>query len=182
MCPKLGRKSIDWKWVTITTLALTLSAGAFSAQSGAQQSGTAAEVQKALQVNYNDRDGAVTRKDIDGTLAHYAHDFTNVTLAGKPHDLAKERADFVKTFSLSAKSSVIKSTIQKVTLAKAGAEATVTVKRHGIMLFVNPQTQLNEVLVLDGVYLDTWEKRSAGWQLTREQESSRKATLNGKAF
>jgi len=31
-----------------------------------------ADAQKALQINYNDRDAAVSRKDVDGALAHYA--------------------------------------------------------------------------------------------------------------
>ena len=163
--------------MALAALCLTMSSAASYAQAKVPP-----EVQKALQADYNDRDAAVTHKDIDGTLAHYSPDFTSVSLTGKAHDLAKERADFVKTFGLASKSSVIKSTIQKVILAKAGTEATVIVKRHGILLFVNPQTQLNEVLTLDGVYQDTWDKRPSGWQLTREQESSRKATMNGKPF
>lgn len=137
------------------------------------------EVRKALQADYNDRDSAVGRKDIDGTLAHYAPDFTGVSATGKTHDLKEERADFLKTFGLPAKSSVTKSTIQKVTWGKAGAEATVSVHRHGILLFVNPQTKLNNILVLDGVYQDTWAKRSGAWLLIREQVSSLKATMNG---
>ena len=171
------RNTPMWKWTMMVSLSLAISAGASLAQASAPT-----EVQKALQSDYNERDSAVARKDIDGTLAHYAPDFTSLSLTGKAHDLTKERADFLKTFSLSVKSSVIKSTIQKVIVGKAGMEATVTVKRHGILLFVNPQTQLNDVLVLDGVYQDTWAKRSGGWLLTREQESSRKATLNGKPF
>ncbi len=139
-----------------------------------------AEVQRALQADYNDRDGAVARKDIEGTLAHYAPDFTSVGTAGKAHDLKEERADFLKTFRLPAKSSVTKSTIQKVTLGRAGAEAVVAVRRHGILLFADPQTQLNHVLVLDGVYQDTWAKRGGAWLLTREQASSLKATMDGK--
>ena len=140
----------------------------------------AADVQKTLQADYNDRDSSVTRKDIDGTLAHYAPDFVGVSSAGKAHDLKEERADFLHTFALPAKSSVSKSTIQKLTLGKAGAEATVTVQRHGILLFVNPQTSLNDVLALDGIFQDIWAKRPAGWALTREQTISLKATMNGK--
>lgn len=138
------------------------------------------EVQKALQADYNDRDGAVARKDIEGTLAHYAPDFTAVSTLGKAHDLKEERADFLKTFRLPAKSSVTKSMIRKVTLGKAGTEAVVAVHRRGILLFVDPQTQLNRVLVLDGVYQDTWDKRGGVWLLTREQASSLKATMDGK--
>jgi ketosteroid isomerase-like protein len=151
---------------------------ALAPQSGAAP---AADAQRAIQANYNDRDGAVSRKDIDGTLAHYAPDFVGVSAKGKAHDLKEERADFLKTFtSLPARSSVTKSTIQKLTLAKAGAEAAVTVRRHGVLLLVNPQTQRNDVLVLDGVYQDTWAKRPAGWLLTREQVSSLRATMNGR--
>jgi ketosteroid isomerase-like protein len=139
-----------------------------------------AEVQKALQAEYNDRDGAVARKDIEGTLAHYAPDFLSISTAGKTHDLKEERADFLKTFRLPAKSSVTKSLIQKVTLGKAGTEALVAVHRRGILLFADPQTQLNNVLVLDGAYQDTWDKRGGAWLLTREQASSLKATMNGK--
>lgn len=138
------------------------------------------EVQKALQADYNDRDGAVARKDIEGTLAHYAPDFLSISTVGKTHGLKEERVDFLKTFRLPAKSSVTKSTIQKVTLGKAGTEAVVAVRRRGILLFANPQTHLNDVLVLDGAYQDTWAKRSGAWLLTREQASSLKATMNGK--
>ena len=138
------------------------------------------DARKALQADYNDRDSAVSRKDIDGTLAHYAPDFTGVSATGKTHDLKEERADFLKTFSLPAKSSVTKSTIQKLIWGKAGTEATVSVHRHGILLFVNAQTQLNDILVLDGIYQDTWAKRSGTWLLTREQATSLKATMNGR--
>lgn len=139
-----------------------------------------AEVQRALQTDYNDRDGAVARKDIERTLAHYAPDFAGISTGGKTHDLKEERADFLKTFRLPAKSSVTKSLIQKVTLGKAGTEAVVSVHRQGILLFANPQTHLNDVLVLDGAYQDTWAKRGRTWLLTREQASSLKATMNGK--
>jgi len=46
-------------------------------------------------------------------------------------------------------------------------------------LIVDPQTKLNNVLVLDGTYLDTWTKRAGVWRLTREQTVSLKATMNG---
>ena len=161
----------------LMTATLVLTAGALLPM---VRAAAPVEVQKALQADYNDRDGAVTRKDIEGTLAHYAPDFTSVSTVGKTHDLKEERADFLKTFRLPAKSSVTKSTIQKVTLGKAGAEALVSVHRHGILLFANPQTQLNQVLVLDGTYQDTWDKRGGAWLLTREQAFSFKATMDGK--
>jgi len=138
------------------------------------------EVQKTLQADYTDRDGAVSRKDIEGTFAHYAPDFTSVTTVGKTHDLKEERAEFLKTFRLPARSSVTKSTIQKVALGKAGAEAVVSVRRRGTLLFLNPQTQSNDTLILEGSYQDTWTKRGGIWLLTREQASSLKATMNGR--
>ena len=138
-----------------------------------------AEVQKALQADYNDRDGAVSRKDIEGTLAHYAPDFTSVSSVGKMHDLKEERVDFLKTFR-TVKSSVTRSTIQKVTLNKAGAEAAVVVRRRGTLLVFNPQTQASNTVVLEGAYQDTWAKRGGAWLLTREQASSFKATMDGR--
>ena len=164
-----------WKW--LMTAAAVAAAGSLLPVARAV---APAEVQKALQADYNDRDNAVARKDIEGTLAHYAPDFTSISTVGKTHDLKEERTDFLKTFRLPAKSSVTKSTIQKVTLGKAGAEAVVAVHRRGILLFVDPQTQLNRVLVLDGAYQDTWDKRSGTWLLTRELASSLKATMDGK--
>ncbi len=139
-----------------------------------------ADTRKALQVNYTDRDGAVSRKDVDGALGHYAPEFVGVGLAGKAHDLKEERADFVKTFTtLNPRTSDIKTTIDKLTLAKAKTEAAATVSRHGVLLIVDPQTKLNNVLVLDGTYQDTWAKRAGAWRLTREQTISLKATMNG---
>lgn len=139
-----------------------------------------AEARKSLQANYNDRDGAVGRKDVDGALAHYAPEFVGVGVAGKTHDLKEERADFVKTFTtLNLRTSDIKTTIDKLTLAKTGSEAAATVSRHGVLLIVDPQTKLNNVLVLDGTYQDTWVKRAGAWRLTREQTVSLKATMNG---
>ena len=164
------------------TAAVSLAAVSLTAVTLLSQARAAApaEVQKAIQGDYNDRDGAVSRKDVEGTLAHYAPDFTSISMAGKAHDLKEERADFLKTFHLPAKSSVTKSTIQKVTLGKAGSEASVTVRRHGLLMLSDPQTQLNHVLSLDGVYQDTWDKRGGAWQLTREQASSFKATMDGR--
>ena len=161
--------------VLTASVALTASVVLAAARAAAP-----AEVQKALQADYNDRDGAVARKDIDGTLAHYAPDFTGISTVGKAHDLKEERAEFLKTFRLPVRSGVTHSTIQKVALGKAGTEAVVAVHRRGILLFADPQTQLNDVLVLDGTYQDTWAKRNGVWLLTREQASSFKATMNGK--
>lgn len=161
----------------LTAAAMVLTAGVLLPVARAA---APAEVQKAIQADYNDRDGAVSRKDVEGTLAHYAPNFTSISTAGKVHDLKEERADFLKTFRLPAKSSVTKSTIQKVALGKAGTEAFVTVRRHGLLMLTDPQTQLNHVLALDGVYQDTWDKRSGVWQLTREQASSFKPTMDGR--
>ena len=141
------------------------------------------EVRKTLQGEYDQRDAAYVQKDIDGTLAHYAPDFVGVGAGGKTHDLKEERADFLKTWSaVPAKSTVSKSTIEKLTLGKAEgkAAATVTLHRHAILLLVNRQSGLNDVLVLDGTYLDVWARRAGAWLLTREQAVAVKATMNGK--
>lgn len=141
------------------------------------------EVRKTLQGEYDQRDVAYVQKDIDGTLAHYAPDFVGVGAGGKTHDLKEERADFLKTWSaVPAKSTVSKSTIEKLTLGKAGGKvaATVTLHRHAILLLVNPRSGLNDVLVLDGTYLDVWAKRAGSWLLTREQALAVKATMDGK--
>ena len=143
--------------------------------------GTRADVQRTLQGDYNARDAAYVQKDIDGTLAHYAPDFVGVGMGGKTHGLKEERADFLKTWSaVPAKSAVIKSVIVKLTPGRA--EATVTLHRHAILLLTDSQSGLNDVLVLDGTYLDTWAKRPAGWLLTREQAVTLKATMNGHAL
>ena len=141
---------------------------------------TAATVQKTLQADYNTRDKAVARRDIDATLAQYAPDFVGISQTGKMHDLKEERADFLHTFALPAQSSVTQSTIQKLTLAKAGAEADVSLHRHGVLVLIDPQTHASAVLVLDGVYQDVWAKRSGKWLLAREQAVSVTATMNGK--
>ena len=151
---------------------LALGAPAFAAD--------AAAVQKTLQADYTRRDDAFGRRDINATLVQYAPDFIGVSSTGKPHDLREERLDFLKTFALPIRSSVTKSTIQRVTLAGAGSEATVTLRRHGILILVNPQTRGSDVLTLDGVFTDLWVKHAAGWLLTREQALSVRATINGK--
>lgn len=137
-------------------------------------------IRKALQADYAERDSAVGRKDIGKTLAHYAPEFVGVGAAGKTHNLSEERADFLKTFALPAKSSSSTSTIQKLTVGKAGTEAVVTLGRHGVLLFANPQTKQNDVLILDGVFQDTWAKHGGDWVLTKEQTQSVQATMNGK--
>jgi ketosteroid isomerase-like protein len=156
--------------------ALLLSLGTISAiaQAGA------ADIQKTLQSDYTARDAAFMSKDIEIVLAHYAPNFTGVSDAGKTHDLKEERADYLKTFALPAKSTVTQSTIEKLTLGKSGSEAAVTLHKHAILLFSDPQTGRNSVLVLDGRVQDTWTKRPAGWQLTHEVSSPIAATMNGK--
>jgi ketosteroid isomerase-like protein len=140
----------------------------------------AAAVQKTLQADYNTRDKAVARRDIDATLAQYAPDFVGVSQTGKTHDLTEERTDFLHTFALPAQSSATQSAIQKLTLAKAGTEADVTLQRHGTLTFIDPKTHASNLLVLDGVYQDVWAKHSGKWLLAREQAVSVKATMNGK--
>ena len=153
---------------------LALITAASMAQAGA------ADVQKALQADYAARDVAFMQKNIDATLAHYAPDFTGVSDTGKAHDLKEERADFLKTFALPAKSVVTQSTLEKLTLDKGGSEATVTLHKHGILLLADPQTGRNNVLVLDQSVQDVWTKRPGGWMLTREASSPIKATMNGR--
>jgi len=150
-----------------------------STRAGAAQAGTV-DVQKTLSGYYAARDSAFMAKNLTATLAHYAPDFTGISDAGKKHDLKEERADVLKTFALPAKSTVTQSTIEKLALSKSGSEAVVTLHKHGILLFADPQTGKNNVLVLDGSVQDTWAKRPAGWQLTHEVSSPITATMNGK--
>lgn len=165
--------------VTMMARAAALLAGVLAAGPGLG-AGTAG-VQKTLQGEYNQRDAAYSQKDIDGTLAHYAPDFVGVSAGGKAHDLKEERADFLKTWAtVPAKSTVVKSTIDRLALGKAGAEATVTLHRHGILVIANAQSGLNQALVLDGTYSDVWAKRAGVWLLTREQAVALKATMDGR--
>ncbi len=141
---------------------------------------TAATVQKTLQTDYDSRDKAVARRDINSTLAEYAPDFVGISRTGKTHGLPEERADFLKTFALPAQPGVTQSTIEKLTLAKAGTEADVTLHRRGTLTLTDPQTRTLRVVVLSGEYQDVWARRTAGWRLTREQAVSVTATVNGK--
>ena len=113
-------------------------------------------------------------------LAHYAPNFVGVSRTGQTHGLQEERADFLATFSLPAQPGVTHSTIQKLTLAKAGAEANVSLHRLGSLSVTNPQTHVSQTVVLNGTYQDVWVKRSGGWLLAREQEISVAASMNGK--
>jgi hypothetical protein len=140
---------------------------------------TPASVQKTLQTDYNQRDSAFGRRDINATLLHYAPEFVGISSTGKLHDLKEERLDFLHTFALPIRSSVTKSTVERLTLARAGTEATLTVRRHGILILVS-QTKGSDVLTLDGVFQDVWAKRPTGWLLTREQAQSVTAAMNGK--
>ena len=157
-----------------TALMLSLSAISAGAQAGA------ADLQKTLQSYYAARDTAFMSKNVEVVLAHYAPDFTGVSDAGKSHDLKEERVDYLKTFALPAKSAITQSTIEKLALGKSGTEAAATLHKHAILLFSDPQTGRNSVLVLDGRVQDTWTKRPAGWQLTHEVSSVINATMNGK--
>lgn len=155
-------------------LLLALSASVHPARAGA------ADVQKTLQTYYAARDSAFVQKNIGAVLARYAPDFIGVSDAGKAHDLKEERADFLKTFALPAKSMITQSTVEKLALRKGGTEAAVTLLKHGILLLTDPQTGRNNVLVLDGSAVDIWAKRPTGWVLTHEVSSPIKATMNGK--
>ncbi len=141
---------------------------------------TAASVQKTLQADYDSRDKAVARRDITATLAEYALDFVGVSRTGKAHSLAEERADFLATFALPAQPSLTQSVIEKLTVAKAGAEADVILHRHGTLTLLDAVTHTPRTVVLDGVYRDVWARRAGGWRLTREQAVSVTATVNGK--
>ena len=141
---------------------------------------TTGTVQRTLQIEYENRDKAVARRDIDATLAVYAPDFVGVSRTGKAHGLSEERSDFIRTFALPAQPGVTQSTIQKLTLAKAGAEADVTLHRHGTLTLTDSQTHASRTVVLDGTYQDVWAKRTGVWRLTREQAVSVTATINGK--
>ena len=141
---------------------------------------TAASVQKTLQADYDSRDKAVARRDINATLAEYAPDFVGVSRTGKTHGLPEERADFLNTFALPAQPGVTQSTIEKLALAKAGAEADVTLHRRGTLTINDAQTRTPRTVVLNGEYQDVWARRSGVWKLTREQAISVTATVNGK--
>lgn len=140
----------------------------------------AASVQKTLQSDYDSRDKAVARRDINATLAEYAPDFVGISRTGKAHNLSEERADFLNTFALPAQPGVTQSTIEKLTLAKAGTEADVTLHRRGTLTLIDAQTRTPRTVVLNGEYQDVWARRTGGWRLTREQAVSVTATVNGK--
>ena len=141
---------------------------------------TTGAVQKTLQTDYDNRDKAVARRDITGTLAQYAPDFIGVSRTGKPHGLPEERADFLNTFALPAHPGVTQSVIEKLTLAKAGTEADVTLHRRGTLTITDAQTRQSRTVVLNGTYQDVWTRRFGLWKLTREQVTSTTATVNGK--
>ena len=141
---------------------------------------TAASVQKTLQADYDSRDKAVARRDITATLAEYAPDFVGVSRTGKAHTLSEERADFLSTFALPAQPGVTQSTIEKLTLAKAGTEADVSLHRRGTLTLTDAQTHTPRTVVLNGEYQDIWMRRTGRWRLTREQAVSVTATVNGK--
>ncbi len=160
---------------TLLTLAALLALGI-----PAMAADTAASVQKTLQADYDSRDKAVARRDINATLAEYAPDFVGVSRTGKTHGLPEERVDFLNTFALPAQPGVTQSTIEKLTLAKAGAEADVTLHRRGTLTITDAQTHTPRTVVLNGEYQDVWARRSGAWRLTREQAISVTATVNGK--
>lgn len=141
---------------------------------------TVVTVQKTLQADYDARDKAVARRDIAATLAHYSPDFVSTSRIGKTHGLAEERTDFLNTFALPAQAGVTQSTIQKLTLTKAGTEADVSLHRHGSLTLSDPQTHASRTVILEGVYADVWTKHAGLWALSREQEISVSASMNGK--
>ena len=160
--------------------ALILTAVFAAAAGPALAAETPAAVQKTLQADYDARDQAVARRDITATLAHYAPNFVAVSRIGQTHGLAEERADFLATFALPARPGVTHSTIQKLTLAKAGTEADVSLHRLGSLSVTNSQTHVSQTVVLNGTYQDVWVKHAGAWQLARELEISVAASLNGK--
>ena len=170
--PKLGKE---------TKMRFLVAAALLAAAAGpALAADTAAAVQKTLQADYEARDQAVARRDISATLAHYAPNFVAVSRTGQTHGFGEERADFLATFNLPAQPGVTHSTIQKLTLAKAGTEADVSLHRLGSLSVTNPQTHASQTVVLNGTYQDVWVKHAGVWLLAREQEISVAASLNGK--
>ena len=139
-----------------------------------------AAVQKTLQADYDSRDKAVARRDLTATLAHYAPDFVALSQTGKPHGLAEERADFQATFALPARPSVTHSTIQKLSLVKAGTEADVSLHRLGSLTLTDAQTHTPRTVILNGTYQDVWIKHAGTWRLSREQAVSVTASIDGK--
>lgn len=160
--------------------ALTLVALFAAAAGPAGAADTAAAVQRTLQADYDARDQAVARRDITATLAHYAPNFVAVSRTGQTHGFQEERADFLATFGLPARPGVTHSTIQKLTLTKAGTEADVSLHRLGSLSLTDAKTHTSRTVVLNGTYQDVWVKRSGVWLLAREQEISVAASLNGK--
>ncbi len=141
---------------------------------------TAASAQKTLQADYDARDKAVARRDLAATLSHYAPSFVGVSRTGQTHGLAEERADFQATFALPAQPGVTQSTIQKLTLLKAGTQADVSLHRLGSLSLTDPQTHATHTFILNGTYQDVWIKHAGVWLLAREQEISATASINGK--
>ncbi len=171
--PKSG-KGIMMRNVLVLAAVFAVAAGP------AVAADTAASVQKTLQADYDARDQAVARRDIAATLSHYAPNFVGVSRTGQTHGLPEERADFLATFHLPARPGVTHSTIQKLTLAKAGTEAGVSLHRLGSLSLADPQTHTSRTVVLNGTYQDVWVKHAGVWLLAREQEVSVAASLNGK--
>lgn len=160
--------------------ALVLAAVLAAAAGPVMAADTAGSVQKTLQADYDARDQAVARHDITATLLHYAPSFVGVSRTGQAHGFQEERTDFLATFHLPARPGVTHSTIQKLTLTKAGTEAGVSLHRLGSLSLTDPQTHVSRTVILNGTYQDVWVRHTGVWQLVREQEISVAASLNGK--
>ena len=65
-------------------------------------------------------------------------------------------------------------------MMKSGTEADVSLHRLGSLSITNPQTHVSQMVVLNGTYRDVWVKHAGVWLLTREQEVSVAASLDGK--
>jgi ketosteroid isomerase-like protein len=136
-----------------------------------------ADVQRAIQQNYNAMAAAMRQGDVSGTLAFYASDFSQVSPEGERTSRAEFQAD-LQAIADNMKSFQAKTVISKLSLDGGGKRATATVRMMINVTVRDPETGSDAKLVGTEDSVDTWIRTANGWRL--QHSKTRKETLNGK--
>ncbi len=140
---------------------------------------SSADARKAIQLQYDRSNAAITRRDSTGTFAIYSPSFVAVDKNGKKHTLANLKQQSQVVFT---QARIITGTTKIQTITLKGNTALVRVAEHSKMVGTDPATKSDSTLVFDSTSNDSWISTGGKWLQINSKTLTSKETINGRPF
>jgi hypothetical protein len=132
---------------------------------------------KLFQDLYNNASIALSKRDIDGSMAYMDPDFVQVDATHTQNDVGMLR------YRISAwldDATAVHASTEVLSASIDGVNGTVMQRSVLSMVLINPDTRLRASFIYRYVARDKWAHSDDGWMMLRSEVISDSATLNGR--